>query len=75
MPIVKKTSLPLRDRVRAVRARKTQQGLRPIQFWVQDVRRASFKTDARRQSLAVATSKSARGDQAFVDAISDWGNT
>ena len=54
-----------RDRLRA-------QGLRPIQIWVPDVRASSFRTEAHRQSLAVARSARAHEDQAFIDAVSDW---
>jgi hypothetical protein len=62
-----------RDRVREHRARLRAQGLRPIQIWVPDVRAAAFKTEAHRQSRAVAAAAGAREDQAFVDAVSDWG--
>ena len=54
-----------RDRLRA-------QGLRPIQIWVPDVRASSFKSEARRQSAAVARSGHARADQGFIDAVSEW---
>lgn len=53
------------------RARLRAQGLRPIQIWVPDVRAPSFKTEAHRQSLSVATSRDALSDQAFIDAVSD----
>jgi hypothetical protein len=62
-----------RDKVRAHRARLRQQGLRPIQIWVPDMRSPAFVTEARRQSLAVARSPHAKEDQAFIDAVSDWG--
>lgn len=58
--------------LRAHRDRLRRQGLRPIQIWVPDVGSPSFKAKAHRQSLAVAKSVHARGDQAFIDAISDW---
>lgn len=61
-----------RDKVRAHRDRLRQQGLRPVQIWVPDVRSKAFARAAHRQSLAVATSPHAKGDQAFVDAISAW---
>jgi hypothetical protein len=61
-----------RDKVRAHRARLRRQGLRPIQIWVPDVRASSFKAEAHRQSLAVATSVAAREDQDFIDAVADW---
>jgi hypothetical protein len=54
------------------RERRRRQGLRPIQFWVPDVRAPEFLSEAHRQSLAVAMSGKADADQAFVDAISDW---
>ena len=61
-----------RDKVRAHRARLREQGLRPVQIWVPDVRRAAFTRAAHRQSLAVAQSPRVKADQAFVDAISAW---
>jgi hypothetical protein len=48
--------------------------LRPIQIWVPDVRAPSFRSEAHRQSLAVAASAHAREDQAFIDAVSYWEN-
>ncbi|HVY35496.1 MAG TPA: antitoxin MazE family protein [Caulobacteraceae bacterium] len=60
-----------RDKVRAHRLRLREQGLRPIQIWVPDVRAAGFKAQAHRQSMAVAASAHALEDQAFIDAIAD----
>ena len=60
-----------RDKVRAHRRRLRRQGLRPIQIWVPDVRSASFKAEAHRQSAAVATTRQAAADQQFIDAISE----
>jgi len=65
---------PSRDKVREHRARLREQGLRPIQIWVPDVRAPAFRAEAHRQSLAVAASASAAEDQAFIDAVSDWGD-
>jgi hypothetical protein len=62
---------PSRVKVSEHRARLRAQGLRPIQIWVPDVRAPSFKTEAHRQSLAVAASDHALSDQAFIDAVSD----
>ena len=62
-----------RDKVRAYRERMRARGLRPIQIWVPDTRTAAFRTQAHRQSLAVAQSEFAREDQDFIDAISDLG--
>jgi hypothetical protein len=61
-----------RDKVRAHRTRLRDQGLRPVQIWVADVRSRAFARAAHRQSLAVARSAHAEDDQAFVDAISAW---
>ena len=63
---------PSRVKVREYRERLRSQGLRPIQIWVPDVRAPSFRSEAHRQSLAVATSAHAHEDQAFIDAVSDW---
>ncbi|ACB94685.1 antitoxin MazE family protein [Beijerinckia indica] len=65
---------PSRVKVREHRERLRRQGLRPIQIWVPDVRAPAFRSEAHRQSLAVATGTQARADQAFIDAISDWGD-
>jgi len=61
-----------RDKVQAHRKRLRQQGLRPIQIWVPDMRSPAFVTEAHKQSLAVAKSAHARQDQEFIDVISDW---
>ena len=64
---------PARDRVRRLRERLRQRGLRPIQIWVPDVNAPEFVQEAHRQSTLVATSEQELDDQAFVDAISaDW---
>ena len=63
-----------RTKVPQHRERLCAQGLRPIQIWVPDVRSLSFRSAARRQSLAVAASEQAPEDQAFIGAVSDWGN-
>ena len=60
------------EKVRAHRARLRAAGLRPVQMWVPDVRSPRFARGAHRQSRAVARSRYAADDQAFVDAISDW---
>ena len=63
-----------RVKVREHRERLREQGLRPIQIWVPDVRSPAFRSEAHRQSLAIATSPHALDDQAFIDAVSDWGD-
>lgn len=60
----------VRKRVREHRRRLRDQGLRPVQIWVPDVRSPEFVQEAHRQSAAVAASEHAGDDQAFIDAIS-----
>ena len=62
---------PSRERVEEHRRRLREQGLRPIQIRVPDVRSKQFQAEAHRQSLAVARSPQAEEDQAFIDAITD----
>ena len=64
-----------KEKVRAYRARLRQQGLRPIQIWVPDVRSPDFGAEAHRQSHAVAQSARAAEDQGFIDAISELGDS
>jgi hypothetical protein len=61
---------PSRVKVRQHRERMRRQGLRPIQIWVPDVRAPAFRSEAHRQSLAVAASPHAQEDQAFIGAVS-----
>lgn len=62
-----------RGRVREHRRRLREQGLRPVQIWVPDVRAAGFAQAAHTQSAAVAAAEHAEIDQTFVDAISwEW---
>ncbi len=65
---------PSRVKVREHRERLRKQGLRPIQIWVPDVRSPAFRSEAHRQSAAIAASAHAFDDQAFIDAVSDWGD-
>jgi hypothetical protein len=53
-------SKPSREKVRIHRKRLRQQGLRPIQIWVPDMRSPAFVAEAHRQSLAVANSPHAK---------------
>ncbi len=59
--------------MQAHRARLRARGLRPIQIWVPDVRSAAFRSEAHKQSMAVAKSALAADDQAFIDALSELG--
>ncbi len=62
-----------RERVREHRRRLRDQGLRPVQIWVPDVRAPEFVAAAHQQSAAIAAGEHEADDQQFVDAISvDW---
>jgi len=61
-----------RDKVRTHRARMRAKGMKLVQFWVPDVNSPAFKAEARRQSRIIAQSPHEAGDQAFVDAISEF---
>lgn len=63
---------PTKVKVQEHRDRLRAQGLRPIQIWVPDVRAPFFRSEAHRQSLAVAASAHAAEDQMFIDAVSAW---
>ncbi len=57
----------------AHRARLREQGLRPIQIWIPDVRSERFDAEAHRQSRLIAAVDAQTDDQKFVEAIStDW---
>jgi len=60
-----------RGKVEQQRERLREQGMRPIQIWVPDVRSRAFRTEAHRQSRLVAVSHCSARDQAFIDAVSD----
>lgn len=64
-----------RDKVRAYRERLRQQGMRPLQIWVPDVRAPAFLAEAHRQTLIVATSSFEREDQEFIDTVSEHDET
>jgi hypothetical protein len=66
-----KDAKPTKVKVQEHRDRLRAQGLRPIQIGLPDVRASSFRSEAHRQSLAVAASARAAEDQAFIDAVSD----
>jgi len=72
MPAAAKRKKATRAKVAAHRERMRAQGMRLLQIWVPDTRSPEFAKEARRQSRAVARSKHAKEDQAFVDSISAW---
>jgi hypothetical protein len=60
--------------VRAHRDRLRAKGLRPVQFWLPDVRTPDFKAEAARQSRAVAAGAEEADVTAFLEAATDWGD-
>ena len=68
----KPARLSNRERVARWRAALREQGLRPKQIWVPDLRSAEFKEQARREALAVAAADREADDQAFIDSLFDW---
>ena len=72
-PMAEQEESAVRRRVADHRARMRRQGLRPVQIWVPDVRAVGYAAVASRQSALAAHSDHAEDDQAFVDAISEFG--
>lgn len=62
--------MAVKHRVGEYRRRMREQGLRPVQVWVPDVRTEAFAAEARRQALTVARADEGSDDQEFVEAIS-----
>lgn len=71
--VTKGNQAATRRRVAEHRARLRNAGLRPVQIWVPDVQAPGFAEEAHRQSALAAASDRAAEDQAFVDAISWFG--
>ena len=57
------------DRVAQHRRRLRAAGLRPVRFWVPDVRLPSFAQEAARQSRSAAESDRAEGVMDWVEAM------
>jgi hypothetical protein len=54
-------------------AHNSEQGMRPGQIWLPDIRSAEFAEAAHEQSAAIAAAEHDADGQAFVDAITwDW---
>jgi hypothetical protein len=61
----------LSERVRAHRQGLRDAGLRPIQIWVPDTRRAGFAEECARQSRVVSESKSETKMLDFIEQAAD----
>jgi hypothetical protein len=53
------------------RRRPSREGLRQVRIWIPDMDAKTFREEAHRQSLAVASSPGERDNQDFVDSISE----
>lgn len=64
---------PARAKMDDYRRRLREQGLRPIQIWVPDVRAATFAEEARRQSRLVSRARRAKSEGLdFIESAFDW---
>jgi hypothetical protein len=59
------------ERMRARRARLRAQGLRPVQFWVPDLRDPKVRADIRRQGELLARHSENAEIDAWIEAVVD----
>jgi hypothetical protein len=62
--------MSVKDRVSSYRRRMREQGYRPVQIWVPDVRTERFAAEAHRQAALVAAADRDSDDQDFIEAVS-----
>jgi hypothetical protein len=60
-----------RDKQRRYRGRLRQQGLRPVQIWVPDVRAPQFARECRRQAQLVNRAPGEQEALEFIDRLAD----
>ena len=60
------------QRMAARRARLRAQGLRPVQYWVPDLRDPKVRADLRRQARLMARHPENDVIDAWIDAAYDW---
>jgi Antitoxin MazE-like len=61
-----------RERMSARRKRLSAQGLRPVQFWVPDLRNPKIRADLRRQGRLLAKHPENAEIDAWIEAVSDF---
>ena len=59
------------ERVQKHRTALRESGLRPVQIWVPDTRRASFAKECRRQSMLLKDDAQERKTTNWLDAVAD----
>lgn len=74
MPAKPKTKRPksAQERMSARRKRLRAQGLRPVQFWVPDLRDPRVRADLRRQGRLLAKHPENAEIDAWIEAVSDF---
>jgi len=60
------------QRMASRRARLKAKGLRPVQFWVPDLRDPKVRADLRRQAKLMARHPENAAIDDFIDAAYDW---
>lgn len=60
------------QRMRERRARLRKQGLRPVQFWVPDLRDPRVRAQIRREGALLARHPENAEIDAWIDAVVDW---
>jgi hypothetical protein len=63
---------PAAERMRARRARLRDQGLRPVQHWVPDLRDPKVRADLRRQGRLLAKHPENDAIDDWIEAAVDW---
>ena len=66
---IRSVTTPIAQRVHKHRLGLRAAGLRPVQIWVPDTRRAGFADECRRQSLSLAADAAAMADEAALHAL------
>jgi hypothetical protein len=68
----KTTPKTAKERMSARRKRLRAQGLRPVQFWVPDLRNPRVRADLRRQGRLLAKHPENAEVDAWIEAVSDF---
>ncbi len=63
--------LNVAQRVQKHRVALRAAGLRPVQIWVPDTRRAGFAAECRRQCLALAKDRAGRSTLKWLERVAD----
>jgi hypothetical protein len=64
-----------RERMQARRERLRAQGLRPIQYWVPDLRNPRVRAVIRREAALLSNHPENSSIDAWIESAYDWGET